>query len=663
MSEVLRLIKEATAQKAAQEKPKGLRVAAYCRVSTDSDEQKTSYRTQKAFYTDMIQRHPGWTFAGIYADEGITGTSRLHRDEFNQMLEDARNGKIDLIVTKSISRFARNTVDTLDCARQLKQLTPPVGIFFEKENINTLDSTSEVILTIYSALAQEESHSISDNIHWSYQKRFQEGKPMVHLSRMIGYDKGENGEWIINEEQAEPVRYLFRRYACGAGRATIIKEMNERGWKTVSGTDWNPSSFSNVILNEKYVGDLEMQKYVTSNFLSHKAVPNRGQLPKYYIRDHHAPIVDRATWLIVQSEMKRRPPLLSRDPLNICYVNLSCPACGKTMVHKRRKIAAYWVDAESIEDTKERQGLAIYGVGKMRCSDKDCTEELYEVAIEQGFMEMLYRLKRDYEENKEQSELAVKYRECQREPEDHSGRILELRELLQKLEQECKRLMKKQMEAQKQMAERERVYLQESLQESIRDGSIQMDNIMEGMDQQRVDSVYTPAAGSAEAMYNELLKDILKRKEELENELHILEESSEGGIILKKRYEYFLEELLALPEQNRYGQKLVVHGLDDKEPQWTESGVFLSTPDMLTFSREMYAVNIESGRVNGDVIHYLTIYGMEFTAFGARRTIKDFKDYRVYGKDGKPKFAENEAEILGEPVQVEYRKRRNGKKI
>ena len=663
MSEVLQLIKEAAAQKAAQEKPKGLRVAAYCRVSTDSDEQKTSYRTQKAFYTDMIQRHPGWTFAGIYADEGITGTSRLHRDEFNQMLEDARNGKIDLIVTKSISRFARNTVDTLDCARQLKQLTPPVGIFFEKENINTLDSTSEVILTIYSALAQEESHSISDNIHWSYQKRFQEGKPMVHLSRMIGYDKGENGEWIINEEQAEPVRYLFRRYACGAGRATIIKEMNERGWKTVSGTDWNPSSFSNVILNEKYVGDLEMQKYVTSNFLSHKAVPNRGQLPKYYIRDHHAPIVDRATWLIVQSEMKRRPPLLSRDPLNICYVNLSCPACGKTMVHKRRKIAAYWVDAESIEDTKERQGLPIYGVGKMRCSDKDCTEELYEVAIEQGFMEMLYRLKQDYEENKEQSELAVKYRECQREPEDHSGRILELRELLQKLEQECKRLKKKQMEAQKKMAEQERVFLQESLQESIRDGSIQMDAIMEGMDQQRVDGVYTPAAGSAEAMYNELLKDILKRKEELENELHILEESSEGGIILKKRYEYFLEELLALPEQNRYGQKLVVHGLDDKEPQWTESGVFLSTPDMLTFSREMYAVNIESGRVDGDVIHYRTIYGMEFTAFGARRTIKDFKDYRVYDKDGKPKFAENEAEILGESVQVEYRKRRNGKKI
>ena len=486
---------------------------------------------------------------------------------------------------------------------------------------------------------------------------------MVHLSRMIGYDKGENGEWIINEEQAEPVRYLFRRYACGAGRANIINEMNERGWKTVSGTDWNPSSLANVLGNEKYVGDLEMQKYVTSNFLSHKAVPNRGQLPKYYIRNHHAPIIDRATWLIVQSEMKRRPPLLSRDPLNICYVNISCPACGKTMVHKRRKIAAYWVDAESIEDTKERQGLAIYGVGKMRCSDKDCTEELYEVAIEQGFMEMLYRLKRDYEENKEQSELVVKYRECQKEPEDHSGRILELRELLQKLEQECKRLMKKQMEAQKQMAERERVYLQESLQESIRDGSIQMDNIMEGMDQQRVDSVYTPVAGSAEAMYNELLKDILKRKEELENELHTLEQGSEGGIILKKRYEYFLEELLALPEQNRYGQKLVVHGLDDKEPQWTESGVFLSTPDMLTFSRELYAVTIESGRVDGDVIHYRTIYGMEFTAFGARRTIKDFKDYRVYGKDGKPKLAENEAEILGETVQVEYRKRRNGKKI
>lgn len=190
-----------------------------------------------------------------------------------------------------------------------------------------------------------------------------------------------------------------------------------------------------------------------------------------------------------------------------------------------------------------------------------------------------------------------------------------------------------------------------------------MDDIMERMDQQRVDSVYTPAAGSAEAMYDELLKDVLKKKEELENELHTLEQGSEGGIILKKRYEYFLEELLALPEQNRYGQKLVVHGLDDKEPQWTESGVFLSTPDMLIFSREMYAVNIESGRVDGDVIHYRTIYGMEFTAFGARRTIKDFKAYRVYGEDGKPKFAENEAEVLGEPAWIEYRKRRNRKKI
>ena len=171
MSEVLRLIKEATAQKAAQEKPKGLRVAAYCRVSTDSDEQKTSYRTQKAFYTDMIQRHPGWTFAGIYADEGITGTSRLHRDEFNQMLEDARNGKIDLIVTKSISRFARNTVDTLDCARQLKQLTPPVGIFFEKENINTLTANSEFLITLFSCFAQAESESLSKNVAWGIRRR------------------------------------------------------------------------------------------------------------------------------------------------------------------------------------------------------------------------------------------------------------------------------------------------------------------------------------------------------------------------------------------------------------------------------------------------------------------------------------------------------------
>ena len=165
-----------------------IRVAAYCHVSTGDESQQTSYTTQKAFYKDLITRKPGWIFAGIYADEAKSGTNREHREEFNRMIKDAMNGKLDYIVTKSISRFARNTIDSLTCTRELRQLKPPVGIYFEKENIDTLDAKGELILTILSALAQDESRSISDNIRWSIQKKFQSGVPHINLKRMLGYE-------------------------------------------------------------------------------------------------------------------------------------------------------------------------------------------------------------------------------------------------------------------------------------------------------------------------------------------------------------------------------------------------------------------------------------------------------------------------------------------
>ena len=193
-----------------------LRVAAYCRVSTGDESQQTSYTTQKRFYTQMIASRPGWTLAGIYADEAISGTSRSKRRQFNEMMKDALGGRMDYIVTKSISRFARNTIDTLECVRQLRQLTPPVGVYFEKENIDTLDATGELILTILSALAQDESRSISDNIRWSIQRKFQRGEPMVDLKRMLGYDSGPHGEWIINPRQAATVHYIFERFVAGS---------------------------------------------------------------------------------------------------------------------------------------------------------------------------------------------------------------------------------------------------------------------------------------------------------------------------------------------------------------------------------------------------------------------------------------------------------------
>ena len=287
-------------------KQKRLRVAAYCRVSTGDESQQTSYTTQKQFYTQLITSRPGWTLAGIYADEAISGTSRAKRKQFNEMMKAALAGEMDYIVTKSISRFARNTIDTLDCVRQLRQLNPPVGIYFEKENIDTLDAAGELILTILSALAQDESRSISDNIRWSIQRKFQRGEAMVDLKRMLGYDKGPDGEWLINPEQAEIVRYIYERYVCGASSNAIAGELNAMGRRTVRGKIWRADSVLYILRNEKYVGDCENQKYVTKNFLTHEATRNNGEAAKYYVNDHHAAIIDRQTWNRVQDMLQER---------------------------------------------------------------------------------------------------------------------------------------------------------------------------------------------------------------------------------------------------------------------------------------------------------------------------------------------------------------------
>ena len=218
-------------------KAKDIRVAAYGRVSTDELAQQTSYEGQKSYYTKLINEKEGWTFAGMYADEAISGTNRNHRTEFNQMMQDALDGKIDYIITKSISRFARNTVDTLNCVRQLRQCDPPIGVYFEKENIDTLDASGELLLTILSALAQEESNSISKNISWSIQKRFQEGIAFGNPRSVYGYTDGEtNKDWVIVEEQARVVRFIFDEFLLGKSSYKISNELNEKGIPSSKGT-------------------------------------------------------------------------------------------------------------------------------------------------------------------------------------------------------------------------------------------------------------------------------------------------------------------------------------------------------------------------------------------------------------------------------------------
>lgn len=283
-----------------------IRVAGYCRVSTEEESQQGSFLSQERFLRDLIEKHPDWEPAGIYKDENRSGTSRLHRVEFNQMMEDAKAGKIDYIITKSISRFARNTVDTLNCIRELRNLNPPVGVLFVKEGTFTLDPKYDMIITIMAALAQNESYSIAENIRWGIRKRFRNGIPQINLERMMGYDMDRQGKWLVNTEQAEIVQYIYGRYLQGRSAHGISDELNRGGVKTVNGKNWCTTGILCILENEKYVGDLIIQKTYTKDVLNHRPIENNGELPRYYIRNHHEAIISRQDWVEVQKKILGR---------------------------------------------------------------------------------------------------------------------------------------------------------------------------------------------------------------------------------------------------------------------------------------------------------------------------------------------------------------------
>ena len=272
--------------------PKKLRVAAYCRVSTDSDEQATSYDAQIEHYTEFIGKNPTWEMAGVYADDGISGTDTRHREEFNRMIDDAMAGKIDMIVSKSISRFARNTLDCLRYIRILKDKNIPV--FFEKENLNTMNATSEVLLTIMASLAQQESQSLSQNVKLGLQYRYQQGKVQVNHNWFLGYTKDENGQLVIDPEQAEVVRRIYREYLEGASMTKIARGLEADGILTGAGRKrWYNSTVNKILKNEKYYGDALLQKTYTTDFLTKTRVKNEGIVPQYYVQGNHEPIISK----------------------------------------------------------------------------------------------------------------------------------------------------------------------------------------------------------------------------------------------------------------------------------------------------------------------------------------------------------------------------------
>nr|WP_296480793.1 recombinase family protein [uncultured Acetatifactor sp.] len=286
--------------------PAKRRVAAYARVSTDEDEQLNSYENQINYYTRYIQSKPEWEFVGLYSDEGISGLNTKKRDGFRQMVEDALNGRIDLILTKSISRFARNTVDSLVTIRQLKE--KGVEVYFEKENIYTLDSKGELLITIMSSIAQEESRSISENITWAKRKNMERGKVSMSYGHFLGYEKGEDGKPQIVEKEAEVVRRIYNLYLDGKSVREIARILTAGEVLTPSGKNcnWNVSTIMSILRNEKYKGDALLQKVYTVDFLNKKVVKNTNVLPQYYVENSHPAIIDEETFDMVQAELAKR---------------------------------------------------------------------------------------------------------------------------------------------------------------------------------------------------------------------------------------------------------------------------------------------------------------------------------------------------------------------
>ncbi len=281
-----------------------LRVAAYCRVSTDSEEQMTSYEAQKTYYTDKIMQNPQWSMAGIFADEGITGTSAEKRPEFLRMIRLCRKRKIDLILVKSISRFARNTVDCLHYIRALKEMG--IAVIFEKENINTLDSEGEMLITLLGAFAQAESESISQNVRWGIRQAMREGRVSLRCKQLYGFTEDENGQPQVLPDEAEVVRRIYKSFLRGQSIRMIKEWLDAEGIAPRKGKEWSLSSIENILKNEKYCGDVLLQKTFISDCISRKVIKNVGQLPMYLIENHHEGIVSRETYQAVQAEFARR---------------------------------------------------------------------------------------------------------------------------------------------------------------------------------------------------------------------------------------------------------------------------------------------------------------------------------------------------------------------
>jgi len=355
------------------------RACGYARVSTDNEEQLGSYEAQMAYYTQFIREHEGWQFAGLYSDEGITGTSIRRRKGFQKMIADAMDGKIDLIVTKSISRFARNTVDSISTIRKLK--AKGVEVFFEKDGLWTFEPTAELTISILSSIAQEESRNLSQNVTWGQRARFAAGKVCMPYKNFLGYDRGEDGTPVVKEEQAEVVRRIYAMFIDGMTISAIAKKLSKEGIPTPGGKEkWQTKVVESILTNEKYKGDALLQKSFCTDYLTKKMKKNEGEVPQYYVAGSHPPIVGTELFDHVQSELKRRKDIGNIASTSCFSGHIVCGDCGSIYGSK------VWHSTSKYKRTIWQCN------GKFKGGEKCTTPHLYEKDLQRIFLDFLNSL-------------------------------------------------------------------------------------------------------------------------------------------------------------------------------------------------------------------------------------------------------------------------------
>jgi len=361
-----------------------IRVAPYCRVSTDSDDQLESYKTQVAYYNELVSSTPEWEMVGIYADEAITGTNTKNREDFKRMIDDCMNGKIDMVITKAISRFARNTVDTLTYVRQLKD--KGIAVLFEEQNINTLTTEGEFLLTILSSVAQQEVENISANVKFGHRARMKAGKN-VGFRKCLGYEYDTKTQiFTINEKEAEIVRYIFERYIQGIGAYTIANELTEKGYKPLRAEKWHWTSIIAIIKNVKYKGDLEMGKTYVTDPISKKRLTNLGEKDSYYVENNHTPIISAEDFQKAQDILSRRGESIKHkgkrwDKYSRQYAFSSMIYCGFCdSVYSRRNLY-------SGTDYEKRVWSCADAVKKGKKVCPDSISKIDESELEKAFVE------------------------------------------------------------------------------------------------------------------------------------------------------------------------------------------------------------------------------------------------------------------------------------